>query len=139
MRLQDIEEVEATGGHELEGAEVTAGLEKVFCSVHGEKQRGFGRVSAPSLHGRDEDLGFRFDGILKIFNDNEAADRPLEGRADGQALLLTVDLDGPVLGLGTKDYPPSNTERRPLRSPPSPPGLLLLVGFPSSSPHLPPC
>ncbi|KAG6553467.1 hypothetical protein Mapa_004379 [Marchantia paleacea] len=91
----------------------------------------------PPLHGGQKVLGLGGgEPGLQIIHHQRVHGSALEGSADGQLLLLLVDLDSPIHGLGAEHHASSGAERSPLRTASSLAAAFLLEGLPASSPHL---
>ncbi|TKY68916.1 60S ribosomal protein L22-2 [Spatholobus suberectus] len=73
----------------------------------------------------------------EVLDDDDGADGGAgHGGGDREALLLAVDLDGPVPGLGPEDDASAGPERGPVGAAAGPASLLLRVGLPAAAPDL---
>lgn len=97
-------------------------------------------VEPPALQGRHKVpcLGAGLELLPKVLDNKGVGSRggAGEGSGDGKALLLAVDLDGPVAGLGAEDDATAGAERGALRATAGAASLLLLVGLPATTPNL---
>lgn len=95
----------------------------------------------PALDGRNEVLGLRtaVELVCETLDDDSVS---VEGGAgessgEGKALLLAVDLDGPVPGPGAEDDAAAGTKRGASGAATGSAGLLLGVGLSTAAPDLP--
>jgi hypothetical protein len=138
--VEDVVQIECPGGEHLEGADVPAAEAHIVHEVRGEEHGLLLWDQSPPLQSGHEvpGLGPPSKRIVELLHDEGVLRR---GGADerggnGETLLLAVDLDGPVTGLGAEHDATPGTQRGALRPAPRLPGLLLLVGLPPSTADL---
>lgn len=96
-------------------------------------------LDTPSLQGRNEFLGLGLlEFVVEIFHDDGADRSAHQGRRNGEALLLLVHLDAPVLGLRAKYDAPTGPQGGSLGSATGSTRALLTIGFTPSAPHFRP-
>ena len=138
--VEYVVQVERPGCEHLEGTDVPAAEPHIVVELRGKEHGFLLGVEPPPLQSGHEipGLGPRREGLVELLHDEGVLCHggAGEGSGDGKALLLAVDLDGPVAGLGAEHDATAGPKRGALRPAPSLPGLLLLVGLLPSAPDL---
>jgi hypothetical protein len=138
--VEDVIQIECPGGEHLEGADVPAAEAYNVREVRRKEHGLLLWVQPPPLQSGHEvpGLGPLSERIVELLHDEGVLRHGGADECGGncEALLLAVDLDGPVTGLGAEHDATTGAERGALRPAPRLPGLLLLLGLPPSTANL---
>ncbi|ONK62062.1 uncharacterized protein A4U43_C08F36400 [Asparagus officinalis] len=110
VSIQNIKQVQGPGRQHLQRSDVPAAQHHIIRDLR-HKEGGFILGIQPPPPHRSYELlgpGALLERLLELLHHERVlgGGGAGDGGGDGEALLLAVDLDGPVLGLGAEDDPP---------------------------------